>query len=266
MQNICKKCGNLMLSKILDYKSEHNGREILIKDVQGLICPKCGDEVLSERGEEQLKTKLLEERLVFIKKEKLQPILISNIKNIRIKNGFSQSQLGSALNVTAQRYGVIERNDNTPTILTGYQIADLLGASPNETYKLHYITNELYEKIINLKLIMDDEEDFRFVFIDKAKETREKLLNIRKEIKQLNNLKATLKKQRKNNEINQNTFETKLDKIEKQKKKFNTLRTKIDAELREIEKELLIKQGNIIDKDDWEKLIKIYKEAEKKIV
>lgn len=162
----CSICGGRLKEVLIDYKKEVLGDVINIPKVEGYECVVCGHTQVDEKIQDRLQIKVLEEKLRLRKemKGKSKPILINNIKRIRTEKGISQKKIGQALGYTEQRFGAIERNDNTPIIYAVKQIADVLGVPDAELYTLKYIPMELY----NILRDMDDE----FKVIEGLPETR----------------------------------------------------------------------------------------------
>lgn len=152
MMKYCEKCGSRMIEDLIDYNTEVLGVPITIDKVEGYQCSKCDHTTIEEKFRNRLQGRILEKKLE-IQKEKIQkykPILVNNIRKIRLERNISQKKLGEAIGMAEQRYGSIERNDNTPVIATANLIAVALGVSIDDLYETQYVTNAFYNKIKNL--------------------------------------------------------------------------------------------------------------------
>jgi transcriptional regulator with XRE-family HTH domain len=59
----------------------------------------------------------------------------------------SQKLVGQALGITEQRFGSIEQPLNTPTLKTVLQIADVLGVTADDLYKIKHLEKEEYKRL-----------------------------------------------------------------------------------------------------------------------
>lgn len=259
----CNKCGNIMLKNLISHRTKIYNRNIDIPNIEGYSCPKCGNNVIEENMDEYLKERIHEEKLRFLKNTDIQPILISKIKEIRLSKKFSQRQIGNALKVTEQRYGAIERNVNTPTILISYQLADLFDVNSNELYELVYVSNDFHEKMINLELVEDDGGNYRFKYVEEVDTTRKKLYAIREEINKLNKEKRKLNFEKKKGDITEEECNKMIKEMTSHiEDELKVEKRKLERQLDKLEREynLVVKQGHIIDVNDWKKLNEIFKE------
>ncbi len=152
----CKKCNGRLRPSLIDYEKEILGDKIVIPKVEGYICVNCEGKQIDEQIEDRLQVKILEKKLKLKKEMKKhnKAILVNKIKKLRTEKDISQKKIGEALGYTEQRFGAVERNDNTPIIYAVKQIADVLGVPDTELYSLEYIPIELYD------IIKDMNEDF----------------------------------------------------------------------------------------------------------
>lgn len=149
----CKTCGGRLQEEFITYEKTILGDKVEIPGILGTRCVNCGKEEVSPEIKERLQVKILEKKL-----EKqgetaklVRPLLINKVREVRIKKGVPQSKIGQALRYSEQRFGAIERNDNTPTIYTTLQISEALGIENlKELYELIYIPKELFEKLQTL--------------------------------------------------------------------------------------------------------------------
>lgn len=162
----CKVCDGRLRPALIDYEKEILGDIVVIPKVEGFICSVCKNKQIDEKIEGRLQVRILEEKLKLKKekKDKTKPILINNIKKIRTDKELSQKIVGEALGYTEQRFGAVERNDNTPIIYAVKQIADTLGVNDSDLYTCKYISIELYD------ILKDMNNDL--VIIDGLPETR----------------------------------------------------------------------------------------------
>lgn len=267
MNEICNKCGELMFKKLINYNTSIYGHKITISNIEGFSCPKCGNNILSEdeNTKAYLNERLLEEKLKLHHTLDVEPIIINKIKKMRLDRNLSQKQVGDALKVTEQRYGAIERNVNTPTVLISYQLADLFGVSADELYELIYVPIDFYNKLINLELI-EKENGYGFNFINEADTTRLNLEKIRNEINLKNKEIHQYRMKKRRKEISNEEFE----KIKKDIKKdidYNLVPTKKDLEkkMKKFESRLVVKQNHSIEWETWERIKVVFKDEVEKL-
>ena len=237
----CDKCNAIMRPDLVDYKKNILGDEVCIERVEGFSCPECGHTIINPQIKDRLQVKLLEKRLEL--KGKLRNsnygLLINKLKNVRESKNIPQKKIGLALGITEQRYGAIERNDNTPTLYTAFGIADALGVNNlHKLYSYGYIPMELYDKI------KDMNENFEVI---------ENLPEARKEFEEINQKYENLKKRIV--EINQKARQRKKEiekKIRKLKKELSAKEIKIEelnAELEKKKNDNIIKEIEFLEKE-----------------
>jgi transcriptional regulator with XRE-family HTH domain len=164
----CPKCHSRLIEDLIDYKTEIFGEEVVVDKVDGYRCLNCGHTEVDKNIQEGLKNKLLEKKLE-IQKEKIKnykPLLINNIRRIRERKKIHQKKIGEALGYSEQRFGAIERNDNTPIVSTAKLIASALEVTMEEIYDVKYVSKEFYDKIKNLTHVEKRNEDGTIVGID----------------------------------------------------------------------------------------------------
>jgi putative transcriptional regulator len=159
----CKICDGRMISDFIDYKATILGVDVVIDKVDGIRCLGCGHTEVEETVLEGLKDKLLDKKLEIQKQviKNYKPLLINNIRSVRESKRIPQKKIGEALGYSEQRFGAIERNDNTPIVTTSILIADALEVPVDDIYKVINVSKQFYDCIKNLKQIEvlgDDEE------------------------------------------------------------------------------------------------------------
>ncbi|NBI07609.1 helix-turn-helix transcriptional regulator [Senegalia massiliensis] len=177
---VCDNCNSTDIMKdLIDYKVKVFG-EKQEYDVEGYRCKNCNSkwitkemkdnlmdriirtrEKLRKVKEQESYKKRLENKILKLKEKNLKPIIINNVKSLR-EEKTTQKRIGEFLGYSEQRYGSIERNDNTPTITTVKAIADALEVSTDDLYQLEYVSKEFYDVIRNLTY---DEKNHRYITI-----------------------------------------------------------------------------------------------------
>lgn len=258
-----------MTKWLVDYKTRLYNKEVIIPQLDGYICsnPECGEEIISENAKPYIDNALIKEKISIINEENIKRLFISNIKNIRLMRDLSQKQIGSMLGVTEQRYGAIERNSNTPTITTIYSLADILDVKVDELYKMIYVTNEFYQKIIHLELIVNEKNpmDFRFRYAKDVKAQRDLVDKLRNDINELNMKKRSHRLDFNRGVITKDEFDQISLEIDKDKRKIENIKNGKHGEESKLTKleskyNLVVKQGDLIDDDDWSKIKKVFKD------
>lgn len=144
---LCQKCGFYMIS---NFDEDGSISDKCIND-------KCGNITYSiediKYKEEVAKKNIVTNKTSdeYNDKEYCM-IIINNIKTIRESKGLTQKDMAEKLGFTDQRYGTIERNTNSPTIILSAKIASKLNVKVNDLYDSVYITKEEYEKIQYLNM------------------------------------------------------------------------------------------------------------------
>lgn len=260
----CEKCGGRLKPSLINYEKVILGDTIVIPKVEGYICSECGNTQIDKSIENRLQVKILEEKLKLKRKmkENSQAILVNKIKFIRNERDIPQKKIGEALRISEQRYGAIERNDNTPTIYTIKQLADTLGVPETELYDLVYIPIDIYNQLRNMndnfqviEGLPEAREEFEsYDFLYELE--KEKLSVIEKELKKLN--KANVGETKIKNE---KRIEDLLGLRKPLKEKIDDMR-EIRAEKKEkvdvLEKESILKQKYIIDYYTYQKVKRLF--------
>lgn len=262
--NKCEKCGGVLGGlSLYPYYENILGKKTYTTKIGGQKCLECGDiryandEDTIEHLQKQKAIKVAES----MSDEKFVPILISNIKNIRVRQKQPQKLIAKALGVSEQRVGAIERNANTPTVLTFYQIAAILGVENLKLYDLVYISKESYEKIKDMEIITVNDKP-KFKVVEEVKEKRKDLFNLREEIKVINDEKRDLRTSHRKKQISEEEFKEKVKILDKKKSKLNEIKNGVDGkgglerEIKVLESKhnLIIKQDNVIDSEYWKHL------------
>lgn len=276
----CNKCNGRLIPCLIDYDKIILGDKITIPNVEGYLCAECGAKLIDESIENRLQVRILEEKLKLIRKikQKNKAILVNKIKNIRLKKDIPQKKIADALMYTEQRYGAIERNDNTPTIYTIKQLAETIGVNESELYDLVYIPIDVFNKLRNMndefqtiEGLQEAREDFEksdFEY-EKVKEEYVKLYKERKKIeKELRVNGENLKKSAiKEHDKRLKEIDKSLAPIEKEKTELKIVRDEKRDIVSDIEKGSqklktkgsILKQGYCIEYDDFVKVKKVFK-------
>lgn len=186
----CEKCNGRVIEDLIDYETTIYGEKVVIPKVDGFRCLECGNTKIDENILSGLQNKLLKKKLeIQKKKQKLfKPLLINNIRSIRESKMISQKEIGEALGYQEQRFGAIERNDNTPLILTAKLMADALEVKVEELYDAIYVSNEFYDIVKNLSAIEIKDEfgnivDYDFIEIPELIEVNQRYSELEYDIK-----------------------------------------------------------------------------------
>ena len=287
----CNKCNGLMRRSLIDYKTTFKNEKIEIPNIEGYTCIECGNEVISESSNDFIEQQLKSKKLKILSGKNIVHLTVSSLKRVRTNAYLSQKELGDALGVSEQRYGAIERNTNTPIITMALILANILGVELQDLYQLVDIPSDLHETLLNSKI---EETSFNIRYIKEVAETREIINKLRDDLEKYNNekrvlrflgndklskqeitkLRADLEKYNNGNdvlrflgndktskqEITKRTKELnkKIDEIKKIKNGSSGLETHLKK--LEIKHSIIIKQGSVIDIEDWEKIKIIFKE------
>jgi DNA-binding XRE family transcriptional regulator len=121
------------------------------------------------------------------------PILINNVQKIREALKINQATVSNYLQKsrkiygdnedlyiegkkevisTHQRMGLVERGETVPTVLTALRISDILGVNINEIYRIVYLRNEDYIKLLNNKY---DKKINKIVAVPEVEDIKEKI-------------------------------------------------------------------------------------------
>lgn len=246
MENMkkCKKCQGRVIEDLIDYKTEILGEDIVIAKVDGFRCLECGYTEIDKTILKGLENKILDKKLELQKEKikKYKTITINNVRRIRESKKIPQKKIGEALGYSEQRFGAIERNDNTPIITTSLQIAEALEVPMEELYQLKYVTKAFYDTIKNLTAIEIKNEDgvvtdIEFKVIDDLVEVNKQFYDLEEEINKKMEILRNLKKTDAHyKDIKQTEKEIRELKKDKKGKKNKNL------ELTEEEKKALIKK------------------------
>lgn len=238
----CSKCRGRMIDDRIIYKTTILGQEVIIPDIMGYKCTKCGNTEINQTYAGSLKDKLVSKRLEILLKIDSVPIMISNLKSIRENNKVSQKMIGKVLQFTEQRYGAVERNDNTPTIYLSLQIADVLDVDINKIYRLEYVPKKAYNEIRCLN------EDYDV--IENLPELWEEYERTDDEYKKIN---KKIRKVQLSIERGQATAEE-LNLLLKQKEELKEKKDRLLDNIKDLSKECIMKQGCCLDEHQWRKV------------
>lgn len=170
----CKHCGGNATIRFED------GRPMVIclEDNCGKSYIKYPD--LFEKEEESLR---LKDHITNLTKSKDVPILISKIKKIRREIGLGdidQNSVSESLGVTPQRYGNIERCDNTPTITLLMKLCKIFNVTFNDLYEIVELAPEQYDKL-HLLVNKGKDDNIMLSFDLEIKEREEKIKEFEEE-------------------------------------------------------------------------------------
>lgn len=241
MKNKCVKCQSPTMEGLFDYTINLLGQDVVISKVEGRKCRECGHLQIDKAIEKRLKTKILEKKLEIRRRLAIKPLLISSVKSVRLDEGLAQKKAGEALGFSEQRFGAIERNDNTPTIFLALQIADVLNTDINQIYKIEYINEELFNELRHMN------EDFEII---------KELVSLREELTEVDNrldeILKDLKLNKKGHGENlSREIEEKMTKLTKEQKTLKSKKMVLLKKIEPYEKKAILKQGYCLDYDKW---------------
>lgn len=264
----CKNCDIEMVPALITYKRKIFGKNITIPKVEGYVCRECDYTKVDPIVEKGLTTKILEKTMERRQDIDVKPILINCIKRVREEKGISQKRIGKTLNFTEQRFGAIERNDNTPTVYLAHVIADILGVDINELYRLVHIPAKFHEELRNWDKNFKPIEGLAEVRakIDELTEKQNELRREKREIiKKIKASKRVGEKIEKNESYNENDIlspeeiiklENKISLLEKEDNEIKKEKEPYIKKLNTLSKDVVLKQGCCLDIDDWERILK----------
>ncbi len=264
----CTKCGSDLLEIVsTPYYENILGQRTFIGTFQGVQCLQCKHVHFDEEAREFIRQTVQVKKTERMQDSDYTPIIINYTKKLRLQTRLSQKMIGNALGVTEQRYGTIERNTNTPTVVTEHQIAAILGVKTDDLYKLIYISKSFYEDLKDMELYEENGESF-FSVVEPVREKRRALAQVREEIQKINDEKRTIRNKHKNGLMSLSEFKEKINKLEKERmklveKKGKTPDSGLQGEVKKVESKynLIVKQENVVDAEDWEKIAEEYKDT-----
>lgn len=256
----CEKCGGLMKRDLVDYKSEYKSENIVIKNIKGYVCSNCNYQLINDPlVKDYIKQQLKAKKLEILSNKNIEFIIISSLRRIRNKKGFSQKQLAQALNVSEQRYGAIERNTNTPTISMALILSNFLGEGLEDFYKLVTVPTSIYEKLLNGKFEIGSNNIYKFVYVEEVATIRNKVKELRQSLENHNTTKRTNRFLLQSGKITKKEHDEIIKELNKKIKDIKSIKDGskgLEVKLKKLENKHLIimKQESVMDIDDWEKV------------
>lgn len=244
----CSVCGSRIVDRLMPYTETILNQEVEIQKVPASVCSSCGsiEYNLTDEMKKVLVDKIHSKKLELITQKKEKKILISNMKKIRTSKNLSQREVSVPLGFSEQRLGTIERCINIPTIPLAFDIADLLNVDITELYTREYVSTEFYDK---LKLLNRDLKE-----IPGLKEAQDKLNKMLEEYNKLVVEIVTLKRNKSvDNKDRIKAIKEEMDKLQIQK-------AELMKRVKELDKDVILRQGICIDSFDWERVIRRFTE------
>lgn len=157
------------------------------------------------------------------------PILISRVRQIRTKLGLGQVEVSKCLGVTAQRYGSIERCENNITISTLMELCLVFKVSLDDLFVIQHVSEDDYNRIKYLSLVnkKDVVQDYQAI------KMKQSIIKFEEDIKKLESQPS---------KVEFNKAKVELKKLKEEYKDY-------------CKKNLILKQKNIIDYSNWEKVV-----------
>lgn len=223
---LCEKCGTECISEILD-------SEIVFT---------CKNRKCTFKKSITVKNRSKEMKLKNIAKSNKNLIIVSNIKKLRFLAGneIGQGDISKCLNLSAQRYGAIERCDNIPTAIKLMEIAEVFKVTLNELYTKVYLTEEEYIKLTGLVAVYKDKDSFNL-------EEKAILIENDKKIKDYIKDNNIVDRRILKNVDDKKTIEIK-QQLQKMESDYTSLRKDLGA---------ILKQKKVIDYYHWEQAKKM---------
>jgi DNA-binding XRE family transcriptional regulator len=152
----CKSCNERMIEGLYPYENKEWEEHIDIDKMAGHKCFNCGIIEFDEDIEKDLEKDVELQKMLYQRKKgkdsPIYPIMISKVKNARVGQELTPKDMADVLGVTEQRFGSIERNNNTPNVYIALQLEKIMNVDIHDLYELVYIPSELHEK---LKILND---------------------------------------------------------------------------------------------------------------
>lgn len=181
MEKKCKKCHEYMSYGLYPYHNEEWDGVSDIEKMAGYKCFKCNIVEFDEDIIENLDPDFKIMKMLYAKKRgsesPIQPIMISKVKNARMAKEIEPKVMADVLDFTEQRYGSLERNNNTPNVFLALQLEKIIGVDIHDLYEIVYIPTTLYNR---LKILND-----KFEVIEGIPELLDRNTEIDQEIKTL---------------------------------------------------------------------------------
>lgn len=299
----CKKCGEYMSYGLYPYHNQEWDEINAVEKMPGYKCFDCGYEEFEQDIINGIDKEVNLQKMLYKRKKgiesPIQPIMISKVKDARVAKEIQPRLMADVLGVSEQRYGSIERNNNTPNVFLALQLSKIMGVDIHDLYEIVYIPTPLYNK---LKVLND-----KFEIIEGIPELLDRNANIDVEIKMLQkelakrraevkkivsdrissekvnepNISYTQKQVRDiqntaiNNDETNNKIKNKIEDLRKEKIEINekvrilTGKEKDDEgksgkknpKQGELEKQdFLLRLGYCIDSENWDKVKDMYKD------
>lgn len=254
----CLNCNSDMLENTTNAHYELIlGQRTLICEVEGVKCLKCNHMHYDDEAKNYIKQNIQVKKTERMQDSDYVPILINHTKKIRLNTKLSQKMIGNALGVTEQRYGTIERNSNTPTVVTEHQIAEILGVTTDDLYSLIYINKSFYNDLKDMELYYENNKPM-FKVVEEVKEGRKALFEIREKIQVINDEIRTLRNKLNKGNLTPDEYELSTKGLRKEREVLKTKKgstnTGIEGRLKKIEAKynLIVKQENVVDSEEWD--------------
>ena len=97
-------------------------------------------------------------------KDKVVELLISYVRDYRIKGNMTQRDVGRCIGITEQRFASIETNKHKTNIFKCIKMAECLGTKIDDLYKVVKISEEQFNKIKSFNLEGDYSEELKQVY------------------------------------------------------------------------------------------------------
>lgn len=152
----CKKCKERMIEGLYLYENKEWEEFSDVDKMAGHKCFNCNIVEFDEDIEKDLEKDVELQKMLHQRKKgkdsPIYPIMVSKVKNARLNQDLTPKDMADVLGVTEQRFGSIERNNNTPNVYIALQLEKIMSVDIHDLYEIVYIPTELHER---LKILND---------------------------------------------------------------------------------------------------------------
>lgn len=247
----CSKCGSRVIEDMVVYKEKLFGKEEYIGMFEGYMCTKCGHEEIVASAEENKKASLSKKICEILQKGEISLILVNTVKQQREMRDVVQKDIGRALGVSEQRYGTIERNENTPTVYLAMVIALVLKTDVNNLYRIEAVNETFRKKLECMNSSLEE--------IPGLEKLMRQYAEVDSKYNQYYIQYSALRRKKKSDE----NIDKEIEECERYRDEYREKRKKIEIQIERLKEEhgpMLLRLGNYINSEDWDKVKSKYPE------